>query len=232
MQYAWLIWSLMLVGIWLAVYLFLDTKDKKREMLTVSLWTSLLGLTEPLFVPEYWSPPSLFDLASRTGFDIESLIFSFGIGGLAVVLYERIFRTKHQAISKAERHSPRHRFHLWAIASAPIIFIILLVATSLNPLHSAVIAMIVGGLFAWYCWPDLKKKMLVSALIFLGIYFIYFLTLIAMYPGYVERVWNLPAISGILIFGIPLEELAFALSFGFIWSSIYEHLTWRKIKNI
>lgn len=201
-------------------------------MLIVSLWTSLLGLTEPLFVPEYWSPPSLFDLASRTGFDIESLIFSFGIGGLAVVLYERIFHTKHQAISKAERHGSHHRFHLWAIASAPIIFIILLLATSLNPLYSAVIAMIAGGLFTWYCRPDLKKKILVSALIFFGLYFIYFLTLIAMYPGYVERVWNLRAISGILIFGIPLEELAFALSFGFIWSSVYEHLTWRKIKNI
>lgn len=57
-------------------------------MMVVSLWTSLLGLTEPLFVPEYWAPPSLFDLASRTGFDIESFIFSFAIGGIAVVIYE------------------------------------------------------------------------------------------------------------------------------------------------
>jgi len=232
MQYAWLIWSLLLIAVWLTVYFSLIGKDKKREMFVVSLWTSLLGLTEPLFVPEYWSPPSVFDLALRTGFDIESLIFSFGIGGLAVVLYERIFRTKHQTISQTEQHDPHHRFHLWAIASAPIIFIILLIATSLNPLHSAIIAMIGGGLFTWYCRPDLKKKMLVSAIIFLGLYFVYFLTLIAMYPGYVERVWNLRAISGILILGVPLEELAFALSFGFIWSSIYEHLTWRKIKNI
>jgi len=43
--------------------------------------TALFGLTEPRFVPEYWNPPSLFDLAQCTGFDIESLIFCFGIGG-------------------------------------------------------------------------------------------------------------------------------------------------------
>lgn len=199
-------------------------------MLVVSFWTSLLGLTEPLFVPAYWSPPSLFDLASKTGFDVESLIFSFGIGGLAVVLYEHIFRTQHAVMSLGGRHDLRHRFHFWALSSAPIIFVVLLIATKINPIYSAIIAMAGGGLFAWFCRPDLKKKMLVSALIFLGLYFIYFFTLIIAYPGYVQNVWKLKAISGILILGIPLEELMFALSFGFLWSSIYEHLTWRKLK--
>ena len=230
MQYIWLIWSLMLIAIWLVIYASLGSKDKQKEMLAVSLWTSFLGFTEPLFVPEYWSPPSLFNLALTTGFDIESLIFSFGIGGIAVVLYERIFRTEHQVMSQKEQHHIRHRYHLWAIASAPIIFVLLLLATNLNPIYSAIIAMIVGGLMAWYCRPDLKKKMVVSAFLFLALYFVYFLTLIAMSPDYVEQVWNLQAISGILIIGIPLEELLFALSFGFIWSSIYEHLTWRRLK--
>ncbi|MBI5798543.1 MAG: hypothetical protein HZB10_01255 [Candidatus Yonathbacteria bacterium] len=198
-------------------------------MLIVSLWTSLLGITEPLFVPAYWSPPSLFDLAHRTGFDIESFIFSFGVGGIAVVIYERVFRTAHARMTKHEQHSPRHRYHLLALLSAPVLLFVLIVATPLNPIYSAIISMVVGGLATWYCRPDLKKKMLVSVLIFLAIYFIYFLTLIALYPGYVEQVWNLAAISGVLVLGIPLEELLFALSFGFIWSSIYEHITWRKI---
>ncbi len=200
-------------------------------MLIVSLWTSLLGFTEPLFVPEYWSPPSLFDLAMKTGFDIESLIFSFAIGGITVVIYERIFRTAHEKVPIAAQHAPRHRYHLWAIFSAPIIFVILALTMHLNPIYTATMALILGGLFTWYCRPDLKKKMIVSALLFLGLYFFYFLTLIFMYPGYVEHVWNLKVISGILIFGVPLEELMFAFSFGFLWSSVYEHLTWRKIKN-
>ena len=53
-----------------------------------------------------------------------------------------------------------------------------------------------------------------------------------MFPGYVERVWNLKVISGILIFGVPLEELMFAFSFGFLWSSVYEHVKWYKIKGL
>lgn len=230
-QLAWLLWSLLLIIIWGVIYALLKSKESKKEMFVVSLWTSLLGFTEPLFVPEYWNPPSLFDLAHRTGFDIESLIFSFGIGGIAVVLYNLIFHVSEKKVSLHEQHASHHKYHLIAIISTPVVLTVLLLLTPLNPLHSAIIAMIVGGIATWYCRPDLKNKMIISAVIFLGIYFVYFLTLIAIYPGYVEQVWNLKAISGILVFGIPLEELLFAVSFGFIWSSVYEHFTWRKIKS-
>ena len=230
-QYAWLIWSLLLVGIWLVVYIFLNDKEKRKEMLIVSLLTSLTGLTEPLFVPVYWNPPSLFNLASLTGFDIESLIFSFAAGGIVVIIYELIFRTAHEKMEVSSRHATPHRYHLWAILSMPIIFFILLFFTKLNPIYISVISLIVGGLATWYCRPDLKKKMVTSAFLFLGLYFFYFLTLIIMFPGYVQQVWNLQVVSGILVVGIPLEELLYAFSFGFMWSSIYEHFTWRKFKN-
>lgn len=228
-QFAWLLWSLLLLGIWAAIYFFLKDRAGRKEMLVVSLWTSLLGFTEPIFVPTYWSPPSLFDLAHRTGFDIESIIFSFAMGGIAAVLYDWIFKTDHALVSPMERHDPRHRYHLWVLLSAPVIFFTLLFVPHLNPIYTAFIAMMAGGSATWYCRPDLKKKMITSALLFLGLYFLYFLTLIATYPGYVERVWNLPAISGILVFGVPLEELMFAFSLGFLWSSVYEHIAWRKV---
>ena len=86
----WLVFSLILFVIWTVVFIFSRTK---KEMLIVSALTMLLGLTEPIFVPEYWSPPSLFNLALRTGFDIESLIFSFVIGGIGAAIYETIFKS-------------------------------------------------------------------------------------------------------------------------------------------
>lgn len=82
MQYIWLIWSLILIVIWLFIYTSLNSKEEKKEMLLVSSLTALTGLAEPIFVPEYWLPPSLFNLALNTGFDIESIIFSFGTGGI------------------------------------------------------------------------------------------------------------------------------------------------------
>lgn len=190
-------------------------------MLVVSLWTSLLGLAEPFFVPEYWSPPSLFDLAARTGFDIESIFFSFGVGGIAAVLYESVFRVRHQKLSQAHGH----RSHLWALLSAPVFFFALMFFTEWNPIYPAVLALAVAGLLTLYCRSDLKKKMFASGALFTILYFVYFLTLELIFPGYVEEVWNLAALSGIFVWSVPLEELLFAFAFGFVWSSVYEYLT-------
>lgn len=229
-MYAFLIGSLWLLAIWLLIFSL--RPSLRKEMFWVSFWTAFLGLTEPLFVPEYWNPPTLFNLAQKTGFDIESIIFAFSVGGIAAVIYELIFPVRHEPVSRKEKYKPRHKYHPLALLSVPIIFLLLFIFTNLNPIYSTVIALISGGLATWYCRPDLKKKMFASAFIFLGLYFFFFLVLILFYPGYVQKVWNLSAISGILILGIPLEELIFAFSLGFLWSSVYEHIMWRKIKQL
>ncbi|MFA4846026.1 MAG: lycopene cyclase domain-containing protein [Patescibacteria group bacterium] len=228
----WFFWSVALLVVWLVVYLSLHRKASRKEMLIVSLWTSLFGLTEPLFVPEYWDPQSLFDLAARTGFDIESLLFAFGIGGLATVIYERIFRVGHRPLSSAEKHHARHRYHRVILLIAPVLFFLLLFFTHLNPIYVTMIALFGGGLATWYCRPDLKKKMFTSAVIFTLLYTVYFLSLIAFSPGYVETVWNLEVLSGVLLLGIPLEELGFAFTLGFMWSSVYEHIRWETLVEI
>jgi hypothetical protein len=231
-HFAWFAWSLILLIIWETVRFRIKSREIRKEMLVVSACTSLLGFTEPIFVPAYWDPPSLFDLAWKTGFDLESFIFSFAIGGLGYALYMAVFPVGHEPImTRDERLEARHRYHLPLLLSTPLLFMVLLAATPVNPIYAAIIAMVIGGITTWYCRPDLVKKMLVSAVLFAALYTVYFFTLIALFPGIVEEVWNLSAISGILIGGIPLEELLFALAFGFYWSTVYEHFTWKKVPD-
>lgn len=230
MQFAYLVGSIALFIIWLFIFQKLKSKESKAEMIKVSLVTSLLGLTEPIFVPKYWNPPTLFDLAQKTGFDIESLILAFAIGGIAVSAYEIFARVDHQKISAHEMHLKRHRLHLLALLAAPVSFIIFYASTPLNPIYSTILALVIGAVATFYCRPDLVKKMTVSGFIFLIIYFIFFVIFNLFSPGYIEKVWNLKDISGVLILGVPLEELAFAFALGLMWSSVYEHLTWRSLK--
>lgn len=126
--------------------------------------------------------------------------------------------------------SKRHRFHLLALISPVIAFLLLKIFTNLNPIYSASIAMFIGGVAAILCRPDLTKKIGIGAILFLVLYFISFLLFNIAYPGAVQKIWNLSAISGILILGVPLEELMFAFTFGMMWSSVYEHIKWYKLR--
>jgi hypothetical protein len=46
-------------------------------------------------------------------------------------------------------------------------------------------------------------------------------------PGYIERLWNLAALSGLDIAAFPVEELLFAAAFGAYWAGVYDQFTWR-----
>lgn len=231
MYYAYLIGSLGLLLIWLSVWLSLKANaDSRSAMLKVSLATSLLGLSEPLFVPAYWNPPTLFNLAQETGFDIESLIFSFAVGGITTAAYELLWKSHYNKIPTEARQHRRHRFHRWALSSAPIVFILLYLFTSFNPIYVTIMALFAGALVTFYCRPDLIKKMVSSGIIFLVIYFLFFVVFNVLFPDYTREVWNLNAISGVLVFNIPLEELLFAFSLGLMWSSVFEHVSWLRLE--
>ncbi len=224
-QYVWLLWAGAFLIPWLLLYWRFP--QFRRVMLWASLFTTPFGLTEPLFVPEYWSPPSLFDLAMRTGFDIESLIFCFGIGGVGAVLYNVITGQVPQPVSLRERQHARHRYH-WLAVSAPFIaFPLFYLAFDWNPIYPSIAAMLIGGIATVLCRPDLSRKVFIGGFLFLGYYALFILALEWSVPGYIGQVWNIDAISGLSLIEIPVEELLFAFSFGLYWAGLYEHLTWQ-----
>ena len=76
------------------------------------------------------------------------------------------------------------------------------------------------------CRPGLVKKTLIGGGLFLGLYSVFMVALAVSAPSYIAQVWNLPALSGVLIYDIPLEEFLFGAAFGLYWSGVYEHFTW------
>jgi len=224
-QYIWLIWASAFLIPWAVIYLAYP--KYRHTMLWTSLFTAPFGLTEPLFVPEYWSPPSLFDLALRTGFDIESLIFCFGIGGIGAVLYNLLHKQIPVKVMKGERLQPLHRHHYKALA-APFVSFPLLYFFPWNPIYPSIIAMAIGAVANGWCRPDLKRKTWLGGLLFLAFYIIFLVGLELSAPDYIEKVWNLSDLSGLMIGFMPLEELLFAITFGMYWAGVYEHFTWRR----
>ena len=222
-HYVWFVWSAAFLVPWAILFVF--HAPTRRAMWQASLATALFGLTEPIFVPRYWNPPSLFELAQRTGFDLESEIFAFAIGGIAVVLYNVVSCRPIVPLPGAERHARQHRWHRVAIA-APFVIFWPLYVLPWNPIYAAVTSLALGALASVACRPDLIGKTATGGVIFLLLYGAFIGALRWLAPGYIETVWNLPALSGVLLRGIPLEELLFGFTFGMYWASVYEHLTW------
>lgn len=222
-HYVWLIWSSAFLLPWIALYI--GSPLLRTVMWRASLATSLFGLSEPIFVPAYWLPPSLFELAQRTRFDIESVIFSFAIGGIGAVLYNALSRTHLVAVTASTRREPLHRFHTFALL-LPAVSFVPLALLPWNSIYAAVTALVLGGAASVVCRPHLARKTLVGGVLFLGIYALFMLGLVWTAPGYIAGVWNLPALSGILVYDIPIEEFLFGAAFGLFWSGVYEHFTW------
>ena len=223
-HYVWLFWSVAFLVPW--VLLFVATPQRRRVMWLTSAATTLLGLTEPIFVPRYWNPPSLFELAQRTGFDIESLIFTFAIGGIGAAFYDSVMRRALVAIGSDERQRPRHRLHRAALA-VPFVLFVPLYFLPWNPIYPGLACLAVGAVASATCRPDLIGKTVFGGVLFGALYTVFMLALRVFTPGYIAAVWNLPALSGLLVVGVPVEEIAFGFAFGMYWAAIYEHVAWR-----
>jgi hypothetical protein len=72
----------------------------------------------------------------------------------------------------------------------------------------------------------LARKTSFGAALFVAYYTVFLIGLEALAPGYIARVWNLGALSGVSIARVPIEEFLFAAAFGAYWASVYEHFTW------
>lgn len=225
-HYVWLFWSSAFLVPWIALYVASNARHK-AEIWWGSIFMAPFGLTQFMFVPEYWDPPSLFELARKTGFDIESIIFSFAIGGIGTGLYNALMRKRLEEFDPQERKVSLHRWHRWALAT-PFAWFPILYFLPWNPIYAGIAAMVLGAIAGVLCRPDLKSNTLVGGMLFLGLYTVFLLGLKWSAPGYIEQVWNLEALSGVLIYGLPLEELLFGFSFGLVWTGIHEHFTWKR----
>ena len=214
-HYVWLIWSCAFLAPWIFLYLFCNPQ-LKVHMWWASLYMALFAFTEPLFVPEYWNPPSLFDLAQKTGFDIESYIFSFAIGGIGAVLYTSLMHKRLEPIEIDGRHTGRHRWH-WLALTTPFISFPILYFMPWNAIYAGITAMLLESIATVLCRPDLKANVLGGGILFFALYATFLLGLKLSAPGYIEQVWNFKKLSGVVIYGIPLEELLFGF---FFWPNV------------
>ncbi|UCE66404.1 MAG: hypothetical protein JSU85_16445 [Candidatus Zixiibacteriota bacterium] len=253
---------IILMVFWLITLIILIRKRMSRdlhEFLWASYACSLLGITEPLFVPEYWNPPSIIKFCR---WDFESFIFCFAVGGIAAVITE--LPTVKKSVLELD-------YLLWRTIRRIYIFIRGLVigkyvfdrvafisysriSNNKSQLRTENMLLIIFFLaifgttaqFGLNIIYDAAIVCLATALFILwrrpklkwqilggGLSFtaIYAVVLLIMTLIYPDfyDYWNSEALTGCTIGKAPIEEYLFAFTFGAFWAPLYE--AWKDEKR-
>ena len=223
-RYAYITGCLILFLFWL--FIFLKRKDLRREMLWASFWGMPFGFIDFFLVPTYWNPDSLFDLIKKYGVGIESFIFLFAIAGIASVIYE--FLRKKKPVKLAHGGRP----HFWLLFFIPLAYVAMSISFPSKAIYNLMIVGATGVIVTTYLRRDLWKQIFASAFILSFLYFGIFVLVNLIFEGLVEHSYNLKNTWGILVLGIPLEEIGVVFFAGAFWSTIYEYTKAYREKKI
>lgn len=218
-KYAYFIGGLILLTVYLLFYFL--RKDLRTEMIFGSLLGLPFGFTEFLYVPEYWSPGSLFNLIDRLGFGIESFMFAFFASGIATVGFEVLENKKLKRNRKKQRYVFTHYFPYFLIIG---VFVGLDFMYPSKTIYSLIATGLVGATYMGIRRSDLLTQIFTSGLIFMVLYFFLYLIFDMIFPTFVEDVYSLENFLGIYFMGFPIEEALFAFSCGASWSVLYEYI--------
>lgn len=213
-MYVYLIGVFIYALIW--IILFFLRKDLRKKLFLSSLFCAPLGISEILFIPEYWIPKfKVIHLGDELF--LESLLFCFFLGGVVAVSYQIIFKEK---LLKTEKINPI------LTLIAPIIFLLYFI----NPFKTNLMNYVLSSLFlsSLVTFIFLKKReikiIFLSAILNTTFYAIFYFSL--WYSFYeLPASYQFQNLSGILIGGIPIEEFLWIFSFSLFWMPMYE--IWR-----
>jgi hypothetical protein len=214
-RYAYLLGDLFFTLVW--IFLFFHRHDLRKEIITTSLIAAPMGLIFGFFyLRDYWHP----ELFNGWPVGVEDILFCFSIGGIASVIYEEIFGKKF-----VKRYFTLHpKWILYVILFGISLMYIGNLVLDINSMYISVFGLLLVGSLMLVFRRDLLKDAIFSGLLIAGLMFIFYLLFNVIFSGIIQKWWLLKNISGILIIGVPLEELLWGFSCGFVAGPAYEFI--------
>jgi len=223
-KYAYLIGAIIFLIPW--VILFFFRKDYRKEMIFMSLVIGIGSLVTAYlwWTIDWWRPETI----TNTRVGIEDFLLGFSNGGIAAVLYGAIYKKRLSRLIK--KTNDTGAFNICLI----FFFIIASLFWGLNitSFWASTIAMIIVAIYILYTRRDLFLNALVSGILMVIVSLPFYYVFIWLFPGFIHKTWMSQYLSGIIIIGIPLEDLIFYFLFGLTIGPFYEYWQNKRLVSI
>ncbi len=213
LKYAYLGLCTPFAFVWFLFLIF--SRETRVEQFKKSLARAPMGILVDLFYfTDYWKPESVLSVQfGGTRILIESMLFAFFFGGIAVIAYKALCRTKNINLNK------KNRVDLIIHYSTIVLASLLLASVGINSIFATAIGFGFSGIIIiWNKKATLESALFTSIFMTTLLFSVYCLGRITF--SNIEEIlfnwWSLYDTSlDIRFVNVPLTEIAWALCYGF-----------------
>ena len=202
------------------VLFFIWGKDARKEMILLSVIFGIVGLiAEPIHIQDWWKPLTI----TNTAVGIEDFLYGFGVGGIAAVIYEEIFkkRIRMRKIGK-KKELKREESMIFFISLFLISFAVLFYVFHVNTFIGATLLLAVGTIVMWIRRRDLIVDSVASGILILLVSFAVYSVTEIITPGWVRAFWYFQNVPNIIIFNVPIDDIVWFFLAGAFIGPLYE----------
>jgi hypothetical protein len=219
--YFYFLGASILVLFWFILYLFLP--NSRSAMLCTSLVMAPAGpICEYWHHLDYWRPVYLVEfMIGDWRFGFEDGLVAFALTGIAAGLYEHLHCRRGFASVGPASLKTLARLLVWVIF-ASFIGLVLVLQLDMNSTKASSLTMMVLSLTMVRQYRNQLPTLFSVALLF-GVmcWLMYAGVLIPIFPGLIQNSWNLRALSGVMLTGVPLEEILWCMAVGLFAGPAY-----------
>jgi hypothetical protein len=188
----------------------------RRSSLLAAVALAPFAVMGYVFVPAYWQPDHAFTFVRGVG--VEDVLFCFACGGVCWIVAASGRRVRCEFLPAPGA------FVASLVAWAGIALVAGVVAwwAGCGVLAAVVLGFVFSGLVVLCRVPRASRLIVPGAVGFTLVYAAVSWLVLAVHPA-AAGFWVSEAISGRRVLGLPVEELAWALSFGATWPVVFAY---------
>jgi hypothetical protein len=205
------------------IVLFLKTPSIRIPMLMMSALSGLAGpLSEYWHCRDYWHPDYIVAMNVRGWrFGIEDYALTFAMAGTVMALFEKFGAKREWGVLPPV--SWKSLLRLDMIGNFGILLMILFSSViRMNSIYAILLTLLICSVtLYWKRRAWILRALPVAAAFSIFYWAVFRFAFMPMFPGILERCWNLEALWGMRIAGVPVEEPLWAFGVALFAGPVY-----------